>query len=209
MKDLQVPTGFRDPWDLAGVAKDTPLAVALSGGADSVTLLSLLAAQGPIVAVHVHHGIRGDEADRDAAFCKALAEQLQIPFYLLHVNAPALAEKTGDSLETAAREARYAALTDFMQRESIPLLATAHHADDQLETMLQHLLRGSGTRGLCGIPACRTLAENLFVVRPLLLVPKADILHYAAEHGLSFVSDSTNGELCCQRNFLRLQVLPL
>lgn len=201
--------GFRDPHELAGMPAYTPLAVALSGGADSVALLSLLRHKRGLVAVHVHHGIRGEEADRDAAFCRALSEQLNIPFHLLKIDAPAIARRTRESLETAARTARYAAISAFMREAHIPLLVTAHHADDQLETMLQHLLRGSGTRGLCGIPACRALGEGLLVARPLLTVQKSALLDYLKEQGLTYVTDSTNEELCCQRNFLRLRVLPL
>ena len=209
MKHQPALKGLRDPHELGGMSADAPLAVALSGGADSVALLSLLRDKPNICAVHVHHGIRGAEADRDAAFCEGLAASFGIPFHLLHVDAPARAKETGVSLETAAREARYAALAALMRERGIPLLATAHHADDQLETMLQHLLRGSGTRGLCGIPACRALGDGLFVVRPLLGVPKAELLAYLAANRLSYVTDSTNGEICCQRNFLRLRVLPL
>ncbi len=209
MKKAQPLKGLRDPHELAGLAQDTPLAVALSGGADSVALLSLLRDKQNICAVHVHHGIRGAEADRDAAFCEGLAASLGIPFHLLRVDAPARARETGESLETAAREARYAALAALMRERGIPLLATAHHADDQLETMLQHLLRGSGTRGLCGIPACRPLGDGLLVVRPLLAIKKADLLSYLTAKNLSYVTDSTNEEICCQRNFLRLRVLPL
>ena len=208
MKKNISPAGFRDPRELAGLPQGTPLAVALSGGADSVVLLSLLKDLAPVIALHVHHGIRGEEADRDAAFCHDLTARLGVPFHLLSVDAPRLARETGQSIETAARDARYATLADFMRAHGIPLLATAHHADDQLETMLQHLLRGAGTRGLCGIPACRALGDGLFVVRPLLNTPKAEILRYAGEQGLPFVTDSTNEEPCCQRNFLRLQVIP-
>lgn len=208
MASYKPPVDFRDPHELAGLPEGTPLAVALSGGADSVVLLSLLRDKGPVVAVHVHHGIRGEEADRDADFCRELTTALNVPFYLLRVDAPKRARETGESPETAARNARYEALSNLLREKSIPLLATAHHADDQLETMLQHLLRGSGTRGLCGIPACRSLGDGLFVVRPLLLVPKAEILRVAKERSLSFVTDSTNKEPCCQRNVLRLQVIP-
>lgn len=209
MKNPALMVGFRDPHELAGLDAEAPLAVAVSGGSDSVALLSLLQHKKHLLAVHVHHGIRGEEADRDAAFCEALAKRLGIPFSLLCVDAPARAKETGESLETAAREARYAAIVELMRERGIPLLATAHHADDQLETMLQHLLRGSGTRGLCGIPACRPLEDGLFVVRPLLLIKKADLLDYVKGEGLDFVCDSTNEEAFCQRNFLRLRVLPL
>ena len=209
MRDLSTPKGFRLPHALAGLPADTPIAVALSGGADSVALLCLLRGCKSLTAVHVHHGIRGAEADRDLAFCRALTERLSIPLRTLYVDAPARARETGESLETAAREARYEAITALLKKEGIPLLATAHHADDQLETMLQHLLRGSGTRGLCGIPACRALADGMFVVRPLLSVPKADILAFLADIGQDFVTDSTNETLDCQRNKIRHLVLPL
>ena len=202
-------TGFRAPHLLAGLPAEAPVAVALSGGADSVALLCLLCDRPNVVAVHVHHGIRGTEADRDLAFCESLTKKLGIPFHALFVDAPARAKEAGISLETAAREARYEAITAFLCEKNIPLLATAHHADDQLETMLQHLLRGSGTRGLCGIPACRPLAAGIFVTRPLLTVPKADILAFLTAAKQDFVTDSTNEEICCQRNMLRHRVLPL
>ena len=204
-----IALGVADPLLLSGLPADTPMAVALSGGADSVALLHLMRHYRGLVAVHVHHGIRAEEADRDAAFCRALCSELQIPFYLLHVDAPAVARETGSSLETAAREARYAAIGALLREKNIPVLLTAHHADDQLETMLQHLLRGSGTRGLCGIPPCRPLGKGQLVVRPLLGVQKSALLAYLEAQHLSFVTDSTNEELCCQRNFLRLRVLPL
>ena len=209
MTPKNTPVGFADPALLAGCAPDTPMAVALSGGADSVALLHLMRTHAGLIAVHVHHGIRAAEADRDADFCRTLCAELGIPFYLLHIDAPAVAKRTGESLETAARNARYEAIGALMREKDIPVLLTAHHADDQLETMLQHLLRGSGTRGLCGIPPCRPLSEGQVVVRPLLGVPKEALLTYLREQGLDFVTDSTNGEACCQRNFLRLHVLPL
>ena len=209
MKKTPTLAGFRAPHLLAGLPADTPVAVALSGGADSVALLLLLRDCPHLLAVHVHHGIRGAEADRDLAFCKALTKNLGIPFQALYADAPARARDTGESTETAAREVRYEALTAFLKEKSISLLATAHHADDQLETMLQHLLRGCGTRGLCGIPSCRPLAAGILVVRPLLTVPKRDILAYLQNEGQDFVTDSTNEMLDCQRNKLRHLVLPL
>lgn len=208
-KQHQQPAGFLDPLTLAGMPADTPLAVAFSGGADSVALLSLMRHHPGLLAIHVHHNIRGAEADRDADFCRRTAAELGVSYLQLAVDAPALARARGVSLETAARDARYEALTAALCERGIPLLLTAHHADDQLETMLQHLLRGAGTRGLSGIPACRPLGEGIFVVRPLLCVPKAALLQYLETQGLSYVTDSTNEALCCQRNVLRLSVLPL
>ena len=203
------PPGFKDPRALAGLPKGTPLCVALSGGADSVALLSLLAADAHVCAVHVHHGIRGAEADRDADFCRALAKRLGVPLTVLSIDAPALARSRGVSLETAARDGRYEAITEHLKKENIPLLVTAHHADDQLETILQHLLRGSGLSGLCGIPACRPLAHGIQVVRPLLTVTREALRDHLEKAELSHVEDSTNQQSCCTRNRLRLEVLPV
>ena len=206
---LTPPAGFRAPHELAHVTKDTPVAVALSGGADSVALLHMLCATAcPLHALHVHHGIRGEEADRDATFCQALCEEMNVPFTLIHLDVPTLAKEWGEGIETAARRARYEAFATFLRERHISLLATAHHADDQLETMLQHLLRGAGLRGLCGIPACRALGDAL-VVRPLLHVCKDEILAYCERASLPFVTDSTNEEPCCPRNRLRLEVMPV
>ncbi len=204
------PEGYVSPHLLAGIAKDAPVAVALSGGADSVALLHILFTEGvtPLYALHVHHGIRGAEADRDEQFCRTLCETLGVPLEAVHIDVPALAADKGLGLETAARCARYAVFTDFLKSNKIPLLVTAHHADDQLETLLQNLLRGSGLRGLCGIPAYREMAYGA-VARPLLQVQKSAILAYCRDNGLSFMQDSTNDEPCCPRNRLRAEVLPV
>ncbi|MBE6702519.1 MAG: tRNA lysidine(34) synthetase TilS [Ruminococcaceae bacterium] len=206
---MSKPADFRDPRTLAGVAPDTPLCVALSGGADSVALLAMLAGDPHLCAVHVHHGIRGAEADRDADFCRDLAKKYGVPLTVLPIDAPAIAKRRGISLETAAREGRYEAICAHLQKNHIPLLATAHHADDQLETILQHLLRGSGLKGLGGIPACRPLGKEILVVRPLLLLTKKNLLAYLASLGQNYVTDSTNAQGCCTRNRLRLEVAPI
>lgn len=205
------PIGYTPPHALAGLSEQVPLAVALSGGADSVALLHVLTRcyKGALCAIHVHHGIRGAEADRDADFCRALCEKWGVPFVLLCLDVPALAAADGLGLESAARAARYRALAEEMKKKEIPLLATAHHADDQLETMLQNLLRGAGGRGMCGIPAVRPMEHGALVVRPLLQMTKAQILNYCKENGLEYVTDSTNEEPCCPRNRLRAEVLPV
>lgn len=205
-----LPDRFVSAHVLADMPADTPIAVALSGGADSVALLHMLkkSTDAPLCAVHVHHGIRGAEADRDAAFCASLCDAMDVPLTVIRLDVPALAKQTGKGLETAARDARYEALERFLDERHIRLLATAHHADDQLETLLQHLLRGSGLRGLCGIPASRPLGAAT-VVRPLLHLSKEEILSYCETSSLHFVTDSTNEEPCCPRNRLRLAVLPV
>ena len=182
------------------------ITAALSGGADSVALLLILqelqAEYGfTLAAVHVHHGIRGAEADRDAAFCTSLCKRLGIPFRMVKIDVPAYAAEQRLSIETAARLLRYAALD-----EAAPtgFLATAHHAGDQAETLLFHLLRGSGLRGLCGIPPVRGR-----ILRPLLSCTKDELLAYLAERGQDFVTDSTNFETDAARNFLRQEAIPL
>lgn len=206
MRSADLPRGWRDPAALAGLDAGTPLCVGFSGGADSTALLDMLRGR-RVTALHVHHGLRGEEADRDAAFCRRFCRDRDIPFVLLTVDV--LREKRrGESVETAARRLRYAALTDWMKQNGVPLLVTAHHADDQAETMLLHITRGAGTRGLSGIPACRPLGEGLFVTRPLLAVPKEDILAYVEKRGLPYVTDGTNEQDGCDRNRLRHTVLP-
>ena len=210
-RGIAPPVGFLPPDKLlpSSLPEKTPLCVALSGGADSVALLAMLADRENVSAVHVHHGIRGAEADRDAAFCRELTDKMGIPLTVLRIDAPSLAKARGLSLETAARDGRYEAICAHMQTQGIPVLATAHHADDQLETVLQHLLRGSGLSGLCGIPACRPLWDGLYVVRPLLSVTREELRAYLDACALPFVEDGTNSEPCCTRNRLRLSVIPL
>ena len=206
---------MRAPWELAGMPRDTAVAVGFSGGADSVALLALLAERAksdgfPLLALHIHHGIRGAEADRDEAFCRAFAARLGVDFCAVRVDVPAWAKEHGMGSEEAARELRYRCFAQVMEERKIPLLATAHHADDNAETVLFRLARGTGLGGLCGIPAVRNLEqpEGGFVVRPLLPYTKEEILAFCRARGLDFVTDSTNREPCCARNILRLEVLP-
>lgn len=178
---------------------------ALSGGADSVALLWLLRSNAPrlgitLRAAHFHHGIRGEEADRDAEFCRELCARWEIPFTLGRGDAPALAAETGESLEEAARVLRYA----FLKETASGKIATAHNADDNAETILLRLLRGTGLRGLGGIPPKR---EN--IIRPLLSCTRQEIEALLAEQGLPHMEDSSNASDECVRNRLRHQVLPL
>ncbi len=151
--------------------------VAFSGGADSTALLLILhelrtQLEIDLRAVHVHHGIRGKEADRDAAFCAALCRQHAIPFQQIAVNVPAYAAEKRLSEETAARILRYEALEKAAPEG---VIATAHHAGDNAETMLFHFIRGSGMKGLRGI-----LPRNGRIIRPLLYAEKSEILAYLA-----------------------------
>ncbi len=179
---------------------------ALSGGADSAVLLHLLAAAketlslGEISAVHVHHGLRGESADADEAFCAALCKAWNVPFSVCKVDVSAAVEKTGESVEQAARRLRYDALFSVSKSGAI---ATAHTASDNAETVLLHVTRGSGLRGLCGIEPRRDR-----LVRPLLFATRADVETYAAEQEIAFVTDETNADSTFSRNRVRAQVMP-
>lgn len=187
--------------------------VGLSGGADSVCLLHLLwclkdELSITLRALHVHHGLRGAEADRDAEFSRRFCESLQIPFAAVRIDAAAEAVAGGISVEEAGRQARYRILTKEAERWesecSCPVkIAVAHHGDDNVETILYHLFRGSGLRGLSGIPPVRGR-----IIRPLLYSSRIRILAYLEEEGLSWTEDSTNGENDYTRNRIRNQLIP-
>ena len=207
-----LPSSFTLPAKLTGFPESTPLLVAYSGGADSTALLHMLVDYGArsgatVYAAHVNHGIRGKEADHDEAFCLETARALGIDIFVHHADVPAEAARTGESIETAARRIRYEFFDRIMAERSIPLLLTAHNADDNLETILLHLTRGSGLSGVCGIPPCRPCREGL-VVRPILSMTRGEILDYCKRHALSFVTDSTNTDTEYTRNKIRANVIP-
>jgi len=184
---------------------------AYSGGADSTLLLHFLHRYCSeqnlhMYAAHVHHGIRGSEADRDEKHCRSTAETLGIPIYVFHVDVPALARERSVGMEECARTERYACLERVCQELGNPdmPIATAHNADDQLETVLFHMMRGSGLSGMTGIAPVR---ENRFL-RPLLLFSSAEIREACQNSGLSYVEDSTNTDIIYTRNFIRHEILP-
>ena len=177
---------------------------ALSGGADSMAMLwclhSLQAGLGITVsAAHFNHRLRGAEADRDEAFVRAFCAGRGIALTVGSADVAQYAKDHGQSLEEAARECRYA----FLRALPCDKLATAHTADDNAETVLLHLLRGSGLRGLCGIPPRRGS-----IVRPLLSVTREQVTAFLRAENIAWVEDSTNAEEFCTRNRLRRRVLP-
>jgi len=206
---------------------DSHILIAFSGGADSTALLclthTLICAQRRpcrLTALHVNHGIRGDEAQRDATFCRNFCEERNIPFVLCEADAPAEAKQHGLTLEEAAREVRYRHIIAYLEAHpDINCVLTAHHADDQAETVLFRLLRGTSLRGLGGIPDIRMLtvpadpgAQNTTrsvpLIRPLLSFSKAELQTYLASHGIAYVTDSTNAENDASRNLLRNSLIP-
>ena len=180
----------------------------VSGGADSVCLLFVLleyAKKTPIqlAAVHVNHGLRED-AGEDAEFVRGLCQREGIPFYLKEVNVAELASREKLSLEEAGRLLRYRAFREAAQDFSADRIAVAHNGNDRAETMLFHLFRGSGIRGLCGIPPRR---EE--IIRPLLCLERSEIESYLAQRGMSYHTDSTNLEDCYTRNRIRHHLIPI
>ena len=187
---------------------------AVSGGADSVCLLYLLAQireewELELRALHVNHGIRGEEACRDEAFTRELCQRLSVPCKVCRADAVSYAREQGLSLEEGARKLRYEALEEeascWERQEGGPVkVAVAHHGDDNVETILHNLFRGSGLKGLGGIRPRRGR-----IIRPLLTVTRKEILSYIEENHLSYCEDSTNASEDYTRNKLRHQVMPL
>ena len=177
--------------------------VGFSGGADSVALLFILKTLGyNVIALHVEHGIRGEEALQDALFAKNFCKKHDIPFYVEHINVPDFADKNGFSLETAARIERHRIFNEYSKKFACPI-AIAHNKNDQAETVLMHLLRGSGLNGLTGM---KYASNN--VIRPLLDVSRDEIELFNAKNNLSFVTDSTNLSNEYTRNKIRNNVIP-
>ena len=181
---------------------------ALSGGADSTALLHLLASRREedalcLFAAHFNHRIRGAEADADEAFCRVLCQKLEIPLICGGADVPAIAAEKKLGLETCARELRYEFLRNAKTQCGADLIALAHHADDQAETVLMHLLRGTGPDGICGMTR---VSGDLY--RPLLELRHADLIDYLKSLGAGWREDSTNAVADSPRNALRLNVLP-
>ena len=187
--------------------------VGLSGGADSTALLVSLASLSEkygfeLYALHVNHMIRGEEADRDELFSKNLCEKFGIKFFAERVDVPFLSKKNSQSLELCARNVRYGAFEKVCRENGITCVATAHNLRDNAETVLFNLSRGSGTRGLCGIPVKRKLCDGVDVIRPLIYIDRPEIEEYLGFLGQDFVTDSTNCDNCYSRNFIRNEILP-
>ena len=208
-----LPKEFKAPHTLSGLPKNSPILVGFSGGADSSALLLMLKSYSEqsgakIYAAHLNHGIRGEEANRDERFCREFAQSLDIEFFSLNLDIPKLAKESGESIESAARRARYNFFNTIMIEKSIPILATAHNADDNLETMIFNLSRGTGLSGLCGIPNSRPTDCGV-VIRPILTMEKKDIIAFCNKHKINYVTDSTNADNDYTRNKIRNQIIPL
>lgn len=179
--------------------------VALSGGADSVALLLLLAELGyRIEAVHCNFHLRGDESDRDEQFCVDLCKRLEMPLHRVHFDTTAYAAAHRVSIEMAARELRYNYFEQLRHDVGADSICVAHHRDDSVETILLNLIRGTGIDGLTGIAPRRG-----HIVRPLLCLSRDEIVAYLNAKGQDYVTDSTNLVDDVKRNKVRLDVIPL
>jgi tRNA(Ile)-lysidine synthase len=204
-----------DAWPPAAW-RDLSVLVAVSGGPDSVALLRALrrlkegddgaAGTGRLVVGHVNHRLR-PEADADEAFVRELARSLGVPCEAAHLDKSALDLR--DGLEAAARDARYRLLGDIAQRLGARYVVTAHTADDQAETILHRIVRGTGLAGLSGMRRARPLSPAATLLRPMLAIGRAEVEAYLAELQQPYCLDATNDELHFARNRLRHELLPL
>lgn len=192
------------------VSENDRIIVALSGGADSICLLDILyklkKKYGFILyAAHLNHQIRGVQAHRDVLFCADICDRLEIPFFVKSVNVPSYAEEKKMTMEEAARECRYRFLLDLKSELKADKVAVAHNMDDQVETILMRIIRGTGLYGLKGMDY--RLSNG--VIRPLLDIGKTEIIDYLKQCNLSWCDDGTNEETVYTRNKIRLHLLPL
>jgi len=183
--------------------KKKRIGVGVSGGADSMVLLDLLVKAGAkVTAVNVEHGIRGSESLSDSKFVKNYCEDRNIPYLSFCVDSIKVAGDEGISLELAARKLRYEVFDKLISEGQVDCIALAHHQDDQAETVLMRIFRGTGLRGLRGI------IDREGFIHPLLPFSKEEIMDYAGEHAISFVEDSTNYDSYFTRNYIRKEILP-
>ena len=187
---------------------------AVSGGPDSVVLAHWLSIQArrkglTVALLHVNHGLRGKSAERDAEFVRRLGARLGMRVTVIRADVKGRARRTGLGLEEAGRKERYRALIARARRGRFDAVATGHQLDDQAETVLLHLLRGTSLEGLGGIPPKRPLAPGIELIRPLLALTRAEVMAYLEIHALDWRDDRTNRDPKFARNWMRRDILPL
>ena len=199
---------------------NTHFIIAVSGGVDSVVLTALMQQMGANCSIaHANFQLRGDESNRDESFVQAFATKMGMPFLTKRFDTLAFAEQYKMGIQQAAREIRYAWFESLIKEMNLQskakiVLLTAHHADDQVETVLMQFFRGTGLHGLTGIPAIRTHQQNplatdhIDLIRPLLPFSKVNIKDFAKSNALDFVEDSSNLKNDYTRNLIRNQLIP-
>lgn len=194
---------------LKELSPDRLYLVALSGGADSIALALMMKEAGlNIHALHCNFHLRGEESERDEKFVRHFCDKNDIPLYVCHFDTRTLAKEHGVSIEMEARELRYNWFAEQALKLNAEAICVAHHKDDQAETLLLNLIRGTGLRGLSAMHPDRTI-KGLRILRPLLGITKQEILDYLSSRQQEYVTDSTNLERDALRNRIRLDVLPL
>lgn len=194
---------------------NTHVVLAVSGGADSVALLRAVAAikaqcggAGRVLVAHLNHALRGESADADSAWLAGLCAELKLSFETATADVAALAAAHGDGLEAAGRHARYQFLQQTAERLGARYVATAHTADDQVETVLHHIVRGTGLAGLAGISKRRAISGSVTLVRPLLSHWRREVISYLGELGQAYRTDVSNDDPQFTRNRIRHELLP-
>lgn len=190
--------------------KSSSYLVAVSGGLDSMVLLSFLHSTGykSLTVCHVNHRLRGEESDLDARLVRQVATECEIPFEEANVDVREESTSRKTSLELTARELRYEALGDLVEKHRCPRVITAHHADDQVETILINFFRGTGSRGIRGMEPVSKREGGWSIYRPLLEIPREVLEQYAEEKQVPFRQDATNFEDFALRNRVRNHLLP-
>jgi tRNA(Ile)-lysidine synthase len=205
----QIKTGYSD----TGCIPQNGLLLAVSGGADSIALLHATIViwaeyREQIVVAHVNHGLRNGSSDDDAEFVRGLAGEFGLPFRLLTLQEGSLEQMSAGSLEEAARQRRYDFLAETATKCGLSSVVTAHHMDDQAETVLHNIIRGTGLRGLRGMQGSRPLADGVQLVRPMLELQRSDIVAYLSSADLAHCTDHSNEDTEFTRNRIRQQLLP-
>jgi len=199
-----------------GVHKQDRILVAVSGGADSTALLDALVRwkknehlSSNLFVAHLNHLLRGAESDADETFVREITRQLQVPVFITQEDVAACAASEKKNLEATARRLRYDFLMRIAEQCQARVIVTAHTHDDQVETLLMRLLRGTGAAGLRGIQANRELTLSLRLVRPMLEITRTEVLEHCERYQLSFRYDSSNESTEFTRNRIRHELVPL
>ncbi len=200
------------------VKKGNSVVLGVSGGADSICMLKLLSDLQKrlgisLYVLHINHMIRGEEADQDAAFVKKICTKFKVPHRVINVDVPALAQREGLSEEEAGRYVRYDEFSKYAYEVGATKIAVAHNSNDNAETVLMNLARGTGIKGLGGIPPKREMEDAngnvVEVIRPILCLSRKEIEDYLKENEIEYRNDSTNDSTDYTRNKIRLEIMPL